>query len=178
MYRSSPAPLRAQEASTYLVTLFNRAEWSQTPAESAGAALDRDFLNILSSLRSSQTETPEFSPSYDKYYSPAPTPTGSMPPWPIAPWSSLPAHGTQGHDSVTRSFSDTLYQARSIMEDGYLLAQLVEQAPNLAILVDQSQFDKASLVSKWAARFVYSARGRHQDFTSMACIWLLWHLST
>lgn len=86
---------------------------------------------------------------------------------------------TQGIDSVisvTDAWVATLDSARRMIAAGTPAADITGPFPTVTALYNQREFESTSVVNRWAARLVRSSRQNDYSFTSMACLWLVWHV--
>ncbi|KAF4340016.1 conidial development fluffy [Fusarium beomiforme] len=89
-------------------------------------------------------------------------------------WAMMTANDGHGVDSVTKAWADTLKKARQLVSDGAKPDDLTGTFPYVAALFDEGEYEAAPMISKWAVRFIYSARRQDYAFTSMAAVWVVW----
>jgi hypothetical protein len=89
-------------------------------------------------------------------------------------WSMMTANDGHGVDSVTKAWADTLKKARQLVTEGANPDDLTGMFPSVAALFDKTEHENASMISKWAVQFIYSARRQDYAFTSMAAVWVVW----
>lgn len=86
----------------------------------------------------------------------------------------MTANDGHGVDSVTKAWADTLKKARQLVTEGANPDDLTGKFPSVAALFDKDEYENASMISKWAVQFIYSARRQDYAFTSMAAVWVVW----
>ncbi|QPG93471.1 hypothetical protein C2857_000068 [Epichloe festucae Fl1] len=74
------------------------------------------------------------------------------------------------------AFGDVYKRATNLLKEGEPMDHIVGNHPNNAALYDQAEFDKSCLLSQWAARMVYSVKGRGCDFTCFASMSVFWYV--
>ncbi|KAH6654365.1 hypothetical protein BKA67DRAFT_564860 [Truncatella angustata] len=100
--------------------------------------------------------------------------------WAIQPLTTLP-----GTSSVKESVASTIRHATSLIRAGIqagqpadqVLNQVIGKRCNVAAIFDRDQYNRTSLLSKWAAGFVFSIQHKNRDFVSFASMHLVWTLA-
>ncbi|KAI0168595.1 hypothetical protein BJ166DRAFT_578001 [Pestalotiopsis sp. NC0098] len=83
-------------------------------------------------------------------------------------WSILPLATLPGAQSVKDSVSNTIQQARLLIQSGQSLDQVAGKSCNLGAILDHDQYKRATLLSQWAARIVFSVQRRSPEFVVFA----------
>ncbi|KAJ3523718.1 hypothetical protein NM208_g12342 [Fusarium decemcellulare] len=89
-------------------------------------------------------------------------------------WAMMTANDGHGVASVTKAWADTLKHAKQLIVEGVSPEKLIGTFPSVAALFDKDEYERASMIGKWAVRFIYSARRKDYSFTSMAAVWVAW----
>lgn len=92
-------------------------------------------------------------------------------------WSILPLTTLPGAASVKDSISSTIQQARLLIQAGESMDQVAGTSCNIAAIFDQEQYNQATLLSKWAARLVFSVQRKKRGFAVFASMHVAWLLA-
>jgi hypothetical protein len=92
-------------------------------------------------------------------------------------WSILPLTTLPGASSVKDSISSTIQQARSLIQAGEPISRVAGKSCNIAAIYDQEQYNQATLLSRWAARLIFSIQRKNRGFAVFASMHLVWTLA-
>lgn len=92
-------------------------------------------------------------------------------------WAILPLTTLAGKPSVKECIAGVLRQARLLLQSGQSTEQIIGRKCNIASIFDQNQFSRSTMLTKWAARFVYSMQHKDHDFVAFAAMHLVWTLT-
>lgn len=92
----------------------------------------------------------------------------------IPTWTVLTANNLAGRHCVNASIRELHKQAEQLLADGTSIEEITGTHPNIAALFDPEEYARTSLLSRWAARFVWSLQLKCVDFTVFAMMYLAW----
>ncbi|ETS76534.1 hypothetical protein PFICI_11921 [Pestalotiopsis fici W106-1] len=92
-------------------------------------------------------------------------------------WSILPLTTLPGPSSVKTSISSTLLQAQLLIKAGEPIDSVAGKSCNIAAIFNQEQYSHSRLLSKWAARLVFSIQRKKHTFAAFASMHLAWTLA-
>lgn len=92
-------------------------------------------------------------------------------------WSILPLATLPGAQSVKDSVSNTIQQARLLIQSGQSLDQVAGKSCNIGAILDHDQYNRTTLLSQWAARIVFSVQRRSPEFVAFASMHMAWLLA-
>ncbi|KAF4988983.1 hypothetical protein FGRMN_9419 [Fusarium graminum] len=163
-----------QAKSKFLQTLFERTEWLDGTIFEADS-IPIDLGSCIQSHSSYHFGNLPFSSGIKANHYPDVAQQGQLQNYYAKhSWAMMPSTNGHGVDSVTKAWADTLREARQLIIEGANPDDLTGTFPCVAALFDQSEYEGAPMISKWAARFIYSARRQDYVFTSVAAVWLVW----
>ncbi|GAB0137521.1 hypothetical protein EsDP_00005781 [Epichloe bromicola] len=93
-----------------------------------------------------------------------------VPNWAVTSLNTEPDPG-----GLDDAFGDVYKRETNLFKEGEPADHIAGNHPNIAALYDQAEFDKSCLLSQWAARMVYSVKGRGYDFTCFASMSVFWY---
>ncbi|KAK7927266.1 hypothetical protein PG985_004264 [Apiospora marii] len=91
-------------------------------------------------------------------------------------WAAMPANCRSGGYSTTGSLSGILDIARQLIAAGTPAREITGEHHNVLAITSSTEFSRSSLLSQWAARFIFSATGASRSLTSIAAAWRVWVL--
>ncbi|KAH7193829.1 uncharacterized protein B0J16DRAFT_336078 [Fusarium flagelliforme] len=163
-----------QAKSNFIETLFDRTEWLDGTIFE-GEATSIDLGSRTQSYFSYHFGNLPFSSGIKANHYPAVAQQGQLQNYYAKHnWSMMTANDGHGVDSVTKAWADTLKKARHLVTEGANPDDLTGTFPSVAALFDKDEYENASMISKWAVQFIYSARRQDYAFTSMAAVWVVW----
>ncbi|ORY56146.1 uncharacterized protein BCR38DRAFT_461796 [Pseudomassariella vexata] len=175
VFASSLLRLAPQYTNVFLDPLFDRTEWLNAH-ETNNNQLSTGSLTPSPHTSTTSLGNLLFSSSITANHCPTPTQQDQFNSLFAQRWNMMTANDCRGAASVTTSFSETLQQGRAMISAGAIPEEITGTFPTVAALFDQDEFERCSMISKWAARFVYSSRHEDNSFTSMAAMWAAWHV--
>ncbi|KAF1850324.1 uncharacterized protein K460DRAFT_382075 [Cucurbitaria berberidis CBS 394.84] len=91
-------------------------------------------------------------------------------------WSMMPVNTRPDPGSLKHTFSGILQEATGMMERGAPVELIIETHPNIAALLNEDEYNRSGILSKWAAGMVHSAQLKGDTFTCFASMYLFWYL--
>ncbi|RSM13237.1 hypothetical protein CDV31_005941 [Fusarium ambrosium] len=95
----------------------------------------------------------------------------TVPIWAVTTLNTLPDPG-----GLREAFTSVYNEATRLLQEGASLEKVVGTHPEIAALFDQEEFDKSTILSKWAAQMVHSVKLKGYDFTCFASVYIFWYL--
>ncbi|RTE82764.1 hypothetical protein BHE90_002673 [Fusarium euwallaceae] len=95
----------------------------------------------------------------------------TVPIWAVTTLNTLPDPG-----GLREAFTSVYNEATRLLQEGASLEKVVGIHPEIAALFDQEEFDKSTILSKWAAQMVHSVKLKGYDFTCFASVYIFWYL--
>lgn len=78
--------------------------------------------------------------------------------------------------STKGALSGILDIARQLIAAGTPAREITGEHHNILAIVSPTEFSRSSLLSQWAARFIFSVTGTSRSLTSIAAAWRVWVL--
>ncbi|KAK7997230.1 Proteasome A-type and B-type [Apiospora arundinis] len=91
-------------------------------------------------------------------------------------WAAMPANCRSGGYSTKGALSGILDIARQLIAAGTPAREITGEHHNVLAIVSPTEFSRSSLLSQWAARFIFSVTGTSRSLTSIAAAWRVWVL--
>ncbi|KAF5010452.1 hypothetical protein FDECE_3387 [Fusarium decemcellulare] len=163
-----------ESQSKFIETLFDRTEW----VDGGAFTFDPEHPDLGSRTRSYVSSTfgnLPFSSGIKANHYPDVAQRGQLQNYYAEHnWAMMTANDGHGVASVTKAWADTLKHAKQLIVEGVSPEKLIGPFPSVAALFDKDEYERASMIGKWAVRFIYSARRKDYSFTSMAAVWVAW----
>lgn len=77
----------------------------------------------------------------------------TVPIWAVTTLNTLPDPG-----GLREAFTSVYSEATRLLQQGAALEKVVGKHPEIAALFDQEEFDKSTILSRWAAQMVHSVK--------------------
>ncbi|KAF3022663.1 hypothetical protein E8E14_014244 [Neopestalotiopsis sp. 37M] len=199
--RSSPEISDADDEHDFLPLLFNRRDWKREPTPNNDDSVDLERLAAAQDQQPEEIADPSINfPQSDPVNEPSPSHANNFRNLPFSSailanhqppyiqqqqhanmfesiWSILPLTTLPGAASVKDSISSTIQQARLLIQAGESMDQVAGTSCNIAAIFDQEQYNQATLLSKWAARLVFSVQRKKRGFVVFASMHVAWLLA-
>ncbi|KAM5370290.1 hypothetical protein ACJZ2D_008586 [Fusarium nematophilum] len=160
--------------SDFIEILFDRSEWLDG-SSSESEPITIDLGSRTQSYLASNFGNLPFSSGIRANHYPSEAQAGQLKNYYAQhSWAMMTANDGHGVASVTKAWADTLKKAREMIAGGVPPEELTGEFPAVTALFDKEVYESASMISKWAVRFIYSARQTGYSFTSMAAVWVVW----
>ncbi|KAI1078666.1 hypothetical protein F5B20DRAFT_546857 [Whalleya microplaca] len=161
-----------EEASTAL-TEIHKLDLSSTPLNSR-QAMDtkiRVHPNLQKLLGSLPFYRNVPSNTFSSVRPDSPARNDSVPTWAVMTTNTKPGFGR-----MREAFTDIYNEATALLRDGTSLDDVTGAHPNIAALYDIEEYERSSLLSRWAARMVYSIKLKGYGFTCFASMYTFWYI--
>ncbi|KAK8060269.1 hypothetical protein PG996_010199 [Apiospora saccharicola] len=91
-------------------------------------------------------------------------------------WAAMPANCRSGGYSTKGALSGILDIAHQLIAAGTPAREITGEHHNVLAIASPTEFSRSSLLSQWAARFIFSLTGTTHSLTSIAAAWRVWVL--